>query len=310
VISFLLLCTPVFALVALGWAAIAGGLMPLSAIDVLGSFSFRFALPALVFQLIGREPLTNLFEPAFFVGYFASGCMVFALTFAAFRKAHQARAGARATTATVSNLGFLGPPLILAFFGPRGAGPLAMAIVSEVMIIMSIGAIIMANAGDNDRGIGQLLIKGTIGNPVIVSIALGAGSAVAGVALPAALDRFLTLLGSSAAPTALFAVGGALATLRIDQATIRVATIISLVKLALYPLTVWCLLTHALKVDEFWSSVGTLMAALPSAGSNFVLAQNYTDDADRISAGIVLSTLVSVVTVPLVGWLTIHSSSP
>lgn len=305
-ISFLLLCTPVFALVALGWVAIAARLMPHSAIDVLGSFSFRFALPALVFQLIGREPLANLFEPAFFVGYLASGCLLFAFTFVAFRKAQQARASARATTATVSNLGFLGPPLILAFFGPRGAGPLAMAIVSEVMIIMSIGAIIMVNAGDNDRGIGPLLIKGTIGNPVIVAIALGAGIAVAGVALPAAMDRFLTLLGASAAPTALFAVGGALATLRIDQATVRVATIISLVKLAFYPLTVWCLLAHVLKVDEFWSSAGTLMAALPSAGSNFVLAQSYTDDADRISAGIVLSTLVSVVTVPLVGWLTIH----
>jgi hypothetical protein len=306
VISFLLLCTPIFALVALGWVAIAGRLMPHAAIDALGSFSFRFALPALVFQLIGREPLASLFEPVFFVGYLASGSLLFALTFAAFRNAGQARASARTTTATVSNLGFLGPPLILAFFGPRGAGPLAMAIVSEVMIIMSIGAVIMANAGDKDRGIGSVLIKGTIGNPVIVAIALGAGIAVAGIALPAALDRFLTLLGSSAAPTALFAVGGALATLRIDRATVRVAAVISFVKLALYPLTVWCLLTQILKLDEFWSSAGTLIAALPSAGSNFVLAQNYTDDADGISAAIVLSTLVSVVTVPVIAGLMIQ----
>jgi malonate transporter and related proteins len=306
VISFLLLCTPVFALVALGWAAIAARLMPHAAIDALGSFSFRFALPALVFQLIGREPLASLFEPVFLAGYLASGCLLFALTFAVFRNARPARASARATTATVSNLGFLGPPLILAFFGPRGAGPLAMAIVSEVMIIMSIGAVIMVNAGDNDRGIGPVLIKGTIGNPVIVAIALGAGIALAGVALPAALDRFLTLLGSSAAPTALFAVGGALAALRIDRTTVRVAAIISLVKLVLYPLTVWCILTLVLKLDEHWSSAGTLIAALPSAGSNFVLAQNYTDDADGISAVIVLSTLVSVVTVPVIAWLMIH----
>jgi predicted permease len=306
VIGFLLLCTPVFALVALGWVAIAGRLMPHAAIDALGSFSFRFGLPALVFQLIGREPLASLFEPAFFVGYLASGCLLFALTFAAVRNAGQAHASARATTATVSNLGFLGPPLVLAFFGPRGAGPLAMAIVLEVMIIMSIGAVIMANAGDNDRAIGAVLIKGTIGNPIIVAIALGAGIAIAGIALPATLDRFLTLLGSSAAPTALFAVGGALATLRIDRATVRVTAVISFVKLALYPLTVWCLLTQVLKLDQHWSSAGTLIAALPSAGSNFVLAQNYTDDAEGISAAIVLSTLVSVVTVPVIAWLLIH----
>lgn len=115
--------------------------MPHAAVVILGNFYFRFALPALVFQMIGREPLAKLFEPAFFLGYLASGCLVFALTFAAFCGARWVRAGARATTAAVSNLGFLRPPLILAFFGTRGAGPLAMAVVSEVMIVISIGAI-------------------------------------------------------------------------------------------------------------------------------------------------------------------------
>lgn len=86
-----------------------------------------------------------------------------------------------------------------------------------------------------------------------------------------------------------------------------VATGITVVKLALYPLTVWCLLTHILDVGLFWSSAGTLIATLPSASSNFALAQRYTDDAERISAGIVLTTLVSVVTVPLAGWLLVHS---
>lgn len=145
-----------------GRIGLGGNRLPAHAsfcVDALGSFSFRFALPALVFQLIGREPLATLFEPAFFAAYVASGCLIFALTFAAFRRAPRACASARATTATVSNLGFLGPPLILAFFGARGVGPLAMTIVSEVMIIMSIGAIIMANDTDDDRGVGALLIR-------------------------------------------------------------------------------------------------------------------------------------------------------
>jgi len=57
-------------------------------------------------------------------------------------------AGAHATTATVSNLGFLGPPLMLAFFGERGARPLAMAILAEVMVLCSVGSVLMgATAG-------------------------------------------------------------------------------------------------------------------------------------------------------------------
>ena len=50
-----------------------------------------------------------------------------------------ATAAAHATTGTVSNLGFLGPPLVLAIFGARGAGPLAMAILAEVMVLLSVG---------------------------------------------------------------------------------------------------------------------------------------------------------------------------
>jgi malonate transporter and related proteins len=51
---------------------------------------------------------------------------------------------------------------------------------------------------------------------------------------------------------------------------------------------------------------GVLIASLPSASSNYVLAQRYAASPDLVSAGIVLSTIVSVVTVPLVGGLMVH----
>jgi predicted permease len=43
---------------------------------------------------------------------------------------------------------------------------------------------------------------------------------------------------------------------------------------------------------------GVLIASLPSAGSNYVIAERYQADAERVSAAIVLSTVVSVVGVP------------
>lgn len=184
-----------------------------------------------------------------------------------------------------------------------------MAILSEVMIVMSVGAVIMAASGkDSARrkrapwGLALPVLRAVAANPVIGAIALGAVMAVADWTLPPALDRVLSLLGASAAPTALFSVGGALAVRRPDRSTLRVAAGISLFKLGLYPLVVWWLLTVVLKAGSFWCGAGTLMAALPSAGSTIALAGLYTDDAERVSAGIVLSTLLSVITVPLVGY--------
>jgi predicted permease len=62
--------------------------------DALNAFSFRFALPALLLRLIAGQPLRQSFNPEFYIGYLASGAIIFVLV-----------------------------PLILAFFRERGAGP-------------------------------------------------------------------------------------------------------------------------------------------------------------------------------------------
>jgi len=74
-------------------------------------------------------------------------------------------------------------------------------------------------------------------------------------------------------------------------------------KLIVYPLVAWVMLARLLQLDLFWVHAGVLTASLPSAGSNYVMAQRYAADADRVSAAIVLSTVVSVLTVPLAAWL-------
>lgn len=308
-IGFVVLSAPIFAVIALGWAALRAHLVPPGIIDALGAFSFRFALPALVFRLIASQPIGHSINPVFYGGYLATGSFVFACVLAVSKITSRrgiADAAAHATTATVSNLGFLGPPLAIAFFGARGAGPLAMALLAEIMVILSIGAVIMGIACRSDGTVAAHLLRGSIGNPVVAAIVLGIGLAATGVALPEPLDRFLGFLAGAAGPTALFAVGGALAVQRIDRNTVVAATAISAAKLAAYPLLVWFVLTRLLRVEAFWGEAGVLLASLPSGGSSYLLAQRYAADADQVSAAIVLSTLISVVTVPLAAWLVLR----
>ncbi len=180
-------------------------------------------------------------------------------------------AAAHATTATVSNLGFLGPPLMLAFFGERGAGPLAMAILAEVMVLLSVGSVLMGANGGPKR--------------------------------PEAITRFLGFLGGAAGPAALFALGGALALQRLDRRTAVAACLITVAKLAVYPMLAWLILGRMMQLDAFWVNVGVLIACLPSAGNIYVLAQRHDADPQQVSAAILLSTIVSVVSFPCVAWL-------
>jgi predicted permease len=308
-IGFFLLTAPIFGVVALGWSATRMRLVSAASLEALGAFSFRFALPALVFRLIALQPLNRVFDGAFFAGYLASGSLLFSIVFGLScyrRRRTLASAAARATTATVSNVGFLGPPIVLTFFGERGAGALAMVILVEVMLLMSLGASIMGGSSeDRRRGFGFLLLRNTILNPVIAAIALGGLFATLSLTLSQPLDRFFGFLGAAAGPTALFALGGALALQRIDRATICGAAGITAAKLFVYPAFVWVMLSFVLKIEPFWSEVGVLIAALPSAGSNYVLAQRYAADVDKVSAGIILSTIISIATVPIAAWLTL-----
>jgi predicted permease len=59
------------------------------------------------------------------------------------------------------------------------------------------------------RGIGSLILRGSMLNPIVVAIVLGAALAGTGLALPEAITRFLGFLGGAAGPAALFALGGA-----------------------------------------------------------------------------------------------------
>nr|WP_276571640.1 AEC family transporter [Bradyrhizobium sp. dw_78] len=152
-------------------------------------------------------------------------------------------------------------------------------------------------------GVRSLALRGTVQNPIVMAIVIGAVLAATGFPLPAPVDRFLGFLGASAGPTALFALGGALALQKIDRKTAIAAGAIAVTKLVIYPVLVWGVLTYIFRTGTFWLEEGILIAALPPAGNIYVLAQRYGADHDVVSAGIVLSTLVSVATVPLAAWL-------
>jgi malonate transporter len=268
-ISFFLISLPIFAVIGVGWAATRTRLVSQGALDALNAFSFRFALPALLLRLIAGQPLRQSFNPEFYTGYLASGAIIFVLV--------------------------LGTSRVVAARD--------LSTVAEVIVLLSVGSVLMGANGGPKRGIGSLILRGTMFNPIVVAIVLGAALAGTGLALPEAITRFLGFLGGAAGPAALFALGGALALQRLDRRTAVAACLITVAKLAVYPMIAWLILGRMMQLDAFWVNVGVLIACLPSAGNIYVLAQRHDADPQQVSAAILLSTIVSVVSFPCVAWL-------
>jgi malonate transporter len=144
----------------------------------------------------------------------------------------------------------------------------------------------------------RILALGILANPMIVSVVLGLGWGATGLALPGPINEFLTLLGAAATPCALFAIGASLAERRLDRPGI--ALWLTFVKLVAHPTAVAIACLWVFDVPAFPAAVMIAASALPVAGNVFILAQHYRVAPQRVSAAILMSTALSVLTVSLV----------
>ena len=95
---------------------------------------------------------------------------------------------------------------------------------------------------------------------------------------------------------------GKMATKSAERLT--VAVWLSFGKLFLHPLAVGIAALWVFRIEPFTAGVMIAAAALPVAGNVYILAQHYGVAPQRVSASILVSTIISVVTVSVVvGWV-------
>jgi len=306
-LQFFLASSPIFAVVALGFAAARLQLVAPQGFSAFAAYAFNLALPALMVGMLSRQPLGRAFEPRYFGALLAAGLAVFAavaLLTALLGRRDLALAGSHAQAATGGNQAFLGVPLMMAIVGERATGPIAMVILVEAGILMPLGLACMGlghpRAGAS-RGLAAVLARATLLNPIVLGVAAGAALGLLGVALPGPVDRLLGFLAGSAGPVALFALGGTLAGQRLGEGWRPVLGLVA-AKLVAYPALAWALL-RAAGLGPDWVAAGTLVAALPTAAYAFVFAQRFEAAPERVSAAILLSTLAGAVTFPVTAWL-------
>ncbi|MEL6700840.1 MAG: AEC family transporter, partial [Pseudomonadota bacterium] len=107
----------------------------------------------------------------------------------------------------------------------------------------------------------------------------------------------LSLLGQLAIPLMLITLGTAVA--RLTPANIRVATAVALAKAALCIAVGWGIATaFALPPTAF--GILVLQIAAPAAVTSYLIAVKYKADAQAVAGLVVMSTLLSVIILPLI----------
>src|SRR3546814_383828 len=118
--------------------------------------------------------------------------------------------GLAGLSAIFSNTGYMGIPLLMLAFGEAGMLPAIITTILNGAVIMAFGIVLLEL--DVHQGKGGLValtnaLRGVLRSPLVLSAAAGLLVSGLGIPLPNAVGTFCDLLGASAGPCALFAIG-------------------------------------------------------------------------------------------------------
>ncbi len=293
---------PFFAIIGLGYWAGRTRFFSAEATAYLTKFVFFFALSAMLFRFAATLPFAEIFNGRLIIGYLIGTLAVYSLaTFVAWLRGMDIpTAAVEAQCAAIGNVGFLGLPMLALLLTEAAIGPVMLVLAVDLVVFSSL-IVILINGGRDGKltpSTLRLIGIGLLKNPMIVSISAGLIWSALQVPVPGPLNDFLTILGGAATPGALFAIGASLAGKSAER--VHIAAWLSFCKLVIHPACVAVAVIWLVPVDAFPAAVAIAAAALPVAGNVYMLAAHYGVAPHRASAAILLSTMASILTVPVV----------
>ncbi|MCV6586731.1 MAG: AEC family transporter [Marinibacterium sp.] len=293
---------PFFAVIGLGYLAGRTRFFTAEATAYLTKFVFFFALSAMLFRFAANLSLDEVFDAPLVLGYLCgtSAVYVIATAVALLRRLNVATAAVEAQCAVISNSGFLGLPMFLILFGEAALGPVMLTLAVDLIVFSSLIVILITGSRDGRMswGIFRTIGAGLIRNPMIMSISAGFAWSALDLPIPEPVNEFLLILGGAATPGALFAIGASLVGRGGER--LEIAGWLSFCKLVLHPAAVAVGVLILFPIDPLSAAVVVATAALPVAGNVYMLAQHYGVAPQRVSTAILMSTVASIVTLPLV----------
>ncbi|QHE88851.1 AEC family transporter [Hydrogenophaga sp. BPS33] len=186
-----------------------------------------------------------------------------------------------------NNCGNMGLPLALLAFGPSNFGAAVALFSVSNLLHFSIGARITSRLART---------RDLLTSPLMIGTALGFFSALTDVRPPDVVLSGLKLLGDAMLPMMLFALGVRLTALTRQGLAIG---LLGALARPLIGLAIALPLAWALGLEGAARGQLLLFAALPPAVMQFMLAERYHQEPDKVGAMIMLGNALAVVFVPL-----------
>jgi malonate transporter and related proteins len=216
-------------------------------------------------------------------------------------KASMREAALQGTAAAYGNVGYMGLPLAVAFFGQQAAVPAALVFSFDCTVLFILTAVFagLDQPGENRFQLIGKILKDVITHPFNLATLAGIVASALHWQPEAGLRTVVDMLMRSAGPVALFAMGVTVS-LRGKPKLGAELAVLGTIKTLLHPLLAFTAVMLFVSAEKTWVQVAVMMAALPTATNAFILARQYGAYIAGAGAAVITTTAVSVITIPTI----------
>ena len=278
---------PTFATIAIGYLF---GRVSRADVHGITDVAMYITLPALAFTSMLSRPIQAADAARLWGAAVLLAVGGWALAWVTFRLLRQEHSGLYLPVMFMNNVNIPFPIVYMAF-GDEGLAVATLFYIPNAILIYTLGVHIACKAGSWRAG-----LKEVLGIPLIYAAVVGLILNLAHVQPPALLVDTLEFVGQAAVPLILITAGVNLAGIRPTAlVTAALASLLRmgggfLVGLALVPLFAFTGVDRAVVLFE---------SAMPSAVFTSILCAKYRNEEALVSSVVLITTLASVVTVPL-----------
>lgn len=195
-----------------------------------------------------------------------------------------------------ANTGFMGYPVLLDVFGQEAVFYASLIHMAFNFFVYTYAIMCLTKGDDSEFKLNfkQLLTPG------IILIFVGIFIYLFDIQLPSVLMDTINSVGSLTAPLSMMMIGSSLAVYPIKNSfTDWRSYVFAFVRLMIVPFVtmIMCRLLH---IDAYYANITIITNAMPVGSMVLMLATQYNANVKIVTRNIVVSTLLSVITIPIV----------
>ena len=195
------------------------------------------------------------------------------------------------------NVGFMGYPVVASIFGHQAVFYAAVLNVVNTFAVFTIGTILIeGNLGDGKHFQKKVLYSTPMLSAYLAMLIVAFG--IDGI--PGVISQPLTMIGNITVPAALLIIGSSMSQLSartmLGNLTVYITSVF---RLLLIPLGFYYL-CRAFGFDLYVVNINTVVIAMPVATYGTILCLKYNRDTTLIAAVTLITTLLSMITIPVI----------